>query len=871
MITGFTNPTAPETRKGPGVFLFFVSNRQIIGITRFNRVISPHMTFAGSDNCAMTFIARLSKLFSGAAPSSAVPLVSSAHGKGKPRLDLADVPKYPPYHPGLPSVSPEQIVETQHEMIERLRSAVAVSDADFDRTYLSAIHSYAAFVHLLPASETHHHRGTGGLFRHGLEAGLYGAMHADRLLFVLDEPPARRRVLEPIWRFAAFLAALNHDIGKPLSDVAVMDRTGELTWNPFACSLFQWSEQNGIDHYVIRFRPGRHQDHEMIGMLALEQVLSSGVKQYLADAGPKLLRWMVAAIANAQGAESINPFRDLVIRADRDSTERDLRVNGAMQSNMPSVGIASERFVLDAMRRLVRNRSWTVNRKGARVWIIEGNLYVSWNAARDIVRLITEDKTPGVPRDPDSIADMLIERGLAVARESFHGPRRYWNVAPEVLEGVILKSLRLSSPDLLLDPSPGNVAGRVLTDEAEASDEETEAGDGDPSKDGRGKAAHDAKTATDSARLEAPVNKAETKSPHGQKKTGKDPAADAAPPIVPSAPPPAPALGGAPVPEKPRFEQASSSSPHAQIAPHAEAATTQSAPTPQPLPAAAPTSVLNPFEGKGLVSEIVATLIADIRSGKRAPETVRQESGMVVLAWPEAFQGFGMEPRAALKTFDGAGLVDADPSMPTRLVRDGPEETKIVVIKHREGQALLAMIATPGAAQDRPPAPRQERQPQHSAGKANPSTPLKANAQPNRAATSARPLPPGATEPSDKASRPGAGEARNPIRDGGGKAKPETEVQANVPSEADGDLVDNFIRFYQDPGSAPPFPVVQVDGGLSLPYNMAAAHFARVAGATPSVVKNALIADGTSPHPRTTIAIVRNSQRIEISAGDRHG
>ena len=194
-----------------------------------------------------------------------------------------------------------------------------------------------------------------------------------------------------------------------------------------------------------------------------------------------------------------------------------------------------------------------------------------------------------------------------------------------------------------------------------------------------------------------------------------------------------------------------------------------------------------------------------------------------------------------------------------------------MVIKHREGQALLAMIATPGAAQDRPPAPRQERQPQHSAGKANPSTPLKANAQPNRAATSARPLPPGATEPSDKASRPGAGEARNPIRDGGGKAKPETEVQANVPSEADGDLVDNFIRFYQDPGSAPPFPVVQVDGGLSLPYNMAAAHFARVAGATPSVVKNALIADGTSPHPRTTIAIVRNSQRIEISAGDRHG
>lgn len=758
----------------------------------------------------MAILSALTKLFGGS--HAATPFIAPA--QGKPRLDLADVPKYPPYNPGLPAVTPDQIVESQRELIDRLRNAVSLPDAQFDRTYLAAIKGYASFVHLLPASESHHHRGTGGLFRHGLEAGLYGAMHADRMLFILDEAPARRRELEPIWRFAAFLAALNHDIGKPVSDVAVVDRSGALAWNPFADSLHQWAEKNGIDYYHIRFRPGRHQDHETVGMLALEMVVAADLKQYLAEAGPKLLRWMISAIANAQGAESVNPFRDLVIRADRDSVERDLRVNGAMQSNMPSVGTAAERFVIDAMRRLVRNKTWEVNKKGARIWIIDGNLYVAWNAARDIVRVIAEDKTPGVPRDPDSIADMLIERGLAVARESFHGPRRYWMIVPEILGGAVtLKTLRLSTPDLLLDPPPGSVVGRVLPGEEE-----------EPSG-----SAPDSPATSSTATSTAPSAAGSDANATGAPAGVPVPASPQAAAPVQSIPQKAGAIGpqSGRSTEKPapsqeeksgqEIGQSLSGAGESRAEPHPPKSPKSAVASQEPRPASVPAPAENPFEGRGLVSEIIASLVEDIQSGRKPSDSLRQESGLYVLAWPDALQGFGMEPRAALKTLEDACLVEPDPSMPTRLVRDTSDGKKIVVLKHREGQALLAMVAQ---------------------------------------------MPAG--------SRPVAGKsAAKPT------AKPAPEKQASGngrPSPAKGDacatdgedLVERFMRLFLDPPTAPPFPIVQIQGGVSVPLNLAAGFFAREQGTSPKAVKAALTADLESNKPRIALANVRGSERIEI-------
>ncbi len=55
----------------------------------------------------------------------------------------------------------------------------------------------------------------------------------------------------------------------------------------------------------------------------------------------------------------------------------------------------------------------------------------------DLYDLISHDKIPGIPRDPDTLADILIERGFAVPNTvQEKGERayyRYWEVLPEML------------------------------------------------------------------------------------------------------------------------------------------------------------------------------------------------------------------------------------------------------------------------------------------------------------------------------------------------------------------------------------------------------------------------------------------------------
>jgi conjugal transfer pilus assembly protein TraI len=130
--------------------------------------------------------------------------------------DDPEIPRYPPFLKGLPVAAPARIVATQGELIARLQDALAFTDARFAALVRPVVERYAAFVHLLPASEGHHHRGAGGLFRHGLEVAFHAAQASQGRIFALDRSPAERRALEPRWRLAAGLAGLCHDVGKPV-------------------------------------------------------------------------------------------------------------------------------------------------------------------------------------------------------------------------------------------------------------------------------------------------------------------------------------------------------------------------------------------------------------------------------------------------------------------------------------------------------------------------------------------------------------------------------------------------------------------------------------------------------------------------------
>jgi hypothetical protein len=374
-----------------------------------------------------------------------------------------EIPRYPPFAKGLPAASVPRIIATQSELIKSIRHTLALPDAEFNSIVVPVIERYAAFTHLLPASEAHHHRGAGGLFRHGLEVAYWAAMASEGVLFGAGNTPLERKSQEPRWRLSICLAGLLHDIGKPVSDLSILDREGLTQWNPYIENLTEWAEKNSVDRYFLRWRDKRHQRHEQFSVLVTERVLTPNCLSYLTQTGPEIMQFMLEAIA---GIDRGSMFHTLVNEADRKSVERDLKANHIAVDI--SMGVPVEKYILDAIRRLINENQWQVNKQGARVWRFQTGVHIVWKlGAQDISEMLARDKVPGIPRDPDTLADILIERGLAIPRVMEDGKTfRYWRMVPEGIQAT-LNMLRLVSPDLLFSGEPPLIVEGSMLEEDE--------------------------------------------------------------------------------------------------------------------------------------------------------------------------------------------------------------------------------------------------------------------------------------------------------------------------------------------------------------------------------------------------------------------
>jgi len=375
-----------------------------------------------------------------------------------------EIPRYPPFMKGLPAASVERLLESQTELINAIEQALALPDDLYRNIAAPVIARYAAFSHLLPASESHHHRGAGGLFRHGLEVAHWATLASQGCLFATDATPRERKALEVRWRLAVCFAGLLHDIGKPVSDMAVIDRHGKHTWNPCDENLNDWAAQHGIDRYFLRWRENRHKRHEQFSALVIERVLTRESRTYILELGPEIMQAMLEAI---HGLDRGAKLYELVLMADRKSVERDLKNH---YHNVDSaLGMPIEKYLFDAMRRLIKSGQWRANEKGARLWRFQEGLHIVWRSgAQDIVDTLAKDKVPGIPRDEDTLADILIERGLAIPRTLADGRHyRYWRIQPQGLN-VTLYMLRLSSLELVYSGEPPVAIEGIEVDEDSA-------------------------------------------------------------------------------------------------------------------------------------------------------------------------------------------------------------------------------------------------------------------------------------------------------------------------------------------------------------------------------------------------------------------
>ncbi len=545
----------------------------------------------------------------------------------KPEYTKEEIPRWPPFRRGLPAVGEACLLETQREWIAKLRREAGVGEACWGEHYASLLSRYVGHVHLIPASRNHHHRGAGGLWRHGLEAAFYALRAGGEKVVGLDLPPSERKVYVERFRFCVFAAGLLHDVAKPVTDVVVTSTSGRV-WNPLECQLVDWATANEVDRYYLRWRDGRAGRHEAVGALLLLRLLGDRTAAWVNAGGPEWLMDLSEAISGEGGAGNL--LSELAGDGDRASVAADLK-RGPMESDTGEVPV--ERWVLDAMRRLLREGRWRIG--GGVAIPAEGSLALVWpRAGRDIGRELRESGLVGVPYEPDSLADLLLDCGIAEPASEEGGRRgRYWMLErrAESGEAVRMRVLRIARVESLLDPPPVSGPEQFVSPYPAAP---TPPAGGGPAGGGP----------------------AEGGPAEGDQRNGQCSAqGQGNPSVVRSSVPASTTSSASPtaVQQGPRGRQG----PGGQQSPEA-----------QPVSPGQPSQAVDGTQGTGVgardseemlaARQLFEALVQDIRQGVRSPGEVIRDAGKVYLGYPNGIKGYGYSPLDAAKLLVGAELVD---------------------------------------------------------------------------------------------------------------------------------------------------------------------------------------------------------------------
>jgi integrating conjugative element relaxase (TIGR03760 family) len=320
----------------------------------------------------------------------------------------------------LPSEELLQVVQADkalREIWRRTRLAQPV----WQRDCLSAIHRYAEFVQLLPASEAHHHAHAGGLLSHTLEMLLAALAWRGGRLLPEGAPIEIIDAQRDEWTLVVFYSALLHDIAKPMTDLIVSWRTlgmaDAVRWQPMSGSMKQVVAGKGGAEYLVEFAPKAARDypaHSRMAMLLLPHIASPTALAFLAR--------QPAAFAALQrylsGEDKDSLVARIVREADKASTRRALqhgsRARFATATAIPLVDLLMQ-GVQDMLR---KGTELPLNRSGAAAWVFDDSIWFVAKRLADATRSWIKSNAPdeAVPGDDknDRLFDTWQEYGCLV-------------------------------------------------------------------------------------------------------------------------------------------------------------------------------------------------------------------------------------------------------------------------------------------------------------------------------------------------------------------------------------------------------------------------------------------------------------------------
>lgn len=353
-----------------------------------------------------------------------------------------DVLQYPPAENGFPARIPGYaLLSLQDEIIVKIKRELMIRDSEFDEYIQPMLNNFANFVHLLPASEYHHHRAQGGLLRHTLEVILYSIKIAKSFEFDANESPVIKSDRALAWRMAVVVGAVMHDIGKPISDVDVWDKSGEHHWSPTVSCIHEWAEQKDVERFYIYWRTDRHERHHNTSLTKMTDIVPKTLLAFLMEEGNDIYNELTEALAgsnsfratatrNDTGTAYKNKIHKIVSTADSRSVKEDLKRYSGDAVRAAQTGVSVVARIVDAIRLLVKRGDWVPNKPGSPIWYTTEGLFVVWGSAVEPITTIVKSSGVNVPHSADSLADIMLSYGLFVLNEN---DSVYWRMAPHIL------------------------------------------------------------------------------------------------------------------------------------------------------------------------------------------------------------------------------------------------------------------------------------------------------------------------------------------------------------------------------------------------------------------------------------------------------
>ena len=310
---------------------------------------------------------------------------------------------------GFTALSADQLLNPYENLLTLIHQQVGVPDSHWNAIYLKFINNFAELVQLLPASESHHHSGTGGLLTHSLEVGLNALKLRKGKMLPLGASAEVIEEQKELWTYAIFTAAMLHDIGKPLTDqiITIVSEKPEKTWTP----LTETMPEGTI--YRVSFRRGRkYRSHENVALLLASKILPGSGMNWIASNNDVLDDWTFCLTGRKIEA---NTLGDLVRQADQTSTAQN--ISGAGNISLPtSKSIPLHQRLLTSLVHLLdEGTTVPLNRAGAAGWVHDDKLWlVSKRILDEIRKHMTEQGQTGIPSDNTRLMDELMQNSIII-------------------------------------------------------------------------------------------------------------------------------------------------------------------------------------------------------------------------------------------------------------------------------------------------------------------------------------------------------------------------------------------------------------------------------------------------------------------------